>query len=65
MQIIINGKRETFKKISLNDFLISKKLNPDTVVIEYNSVVLKKDEVEKIILSDNDKLEILQFVGGG
>lgn len=65
MQIIINGKRETFKKISLKDFLISKKLNLDTVVIEYNSVVLKKDEVEKIILSDNDKLEILQFVGGG
>ncbi len=66
MVITVNGKREELKnKISLLDFLKDKTLNPDVIVVEYNRSIISKDDLNKIILENNDFLEILSFVSGG
>ena len=41
------------------------KINKDRVVIELNKKILKKDLFDSTLLSENDQLEIVTFVGGG
>lgn len=66
MQISVNGKEENLKQpMNILDFLISKGLDPDRVVVEYNYEIVKKEEWSSIILKENDQLEVLRFVGGG
>jgi len=66
VQIVLNSKEEIVEKtISLLDFLQTKGLNPETVIVEYNGTILKKDEWNSVILQNNDRLEVLKFVGGG
>jgi sulfur carrier protein len=66
LEIELNGKVEKLEKeIELSAFLLAKGLNPDTVIVEYNHNIVKKQEWEKIVLQDKDSLEVLNFVGGG
>ena len=66
MNITVNGKKEKIDHgISLLIFLKQKGVDPDTVVVEYNYEVVKKEEWDRIILKENDNLEVLRFVGGG
>jgi sulfur carrier protein len=66
LEIVLNGKVEKLeKKMELSAFLLAKGLNPDTVIVEYNHNIVKKQEWKKIVLQDNDSLEVLNFVGGG
>ena len=66
MDIILNGQKETLDKdMNILEFLLSKGLNPDNVVVEYNLNVLKSEEWSNTVLKENDSLEVLSFVGGG
>ena len=40
-------------------------LNPARVAIEYNLAILPKGKWEQTRMAAGDKLEIVQFVGGG
>ncbi|WP_234701982.1 sulfur carrier protein ThiS [Desulfotomaculum nigrificans] len=42
-----------------------KGLNPNTIIIEYNQELVSQEKWTEIILQENDRLEILRFVGGG
>ncbi len=66
MIIKINGKKEDVKeKTTLWELIKDKKINSATIAVEYNQKIIPKEEFDKIILKDKDKLEILTFVGGG
>ncbi len=66
MIIKINGKQENLKgKTTLLELIKDKKLNSAVIAVEYNQKIIPKEEFDKIILKDKDKLEILTFVGGG
>jgi len=66
LNITVNGKKEMIDHgTSLLIFLKQKGVDPDTVVVEYNYEVVKKEEWDRIILKENDNLEVLRFVGGG
>ncbi len=66
MTIIVNGKQEELEEqTSLFDFLSLKNLDPDKVVVELNLDIIKKEQLKNTILQENDKLEVLRFVGGG
>jgi thiamine biosynthesis protein ThiS len=66
MIIKINGKKEDFKeKTTLLELIKDKKIDSATIAVEYNQKIIPKEEFDKIILKDKDKLEILTFVGGG
>lgn len=66
MQVILNGNPEMLDKtISLSAFLGCKGLNPETIIVEYNGEIVKKDKWLSIVLQDHDRLEVLNFVGGG
>ncbi len=35
------------------------------VVVELNLMIIPKEDYDKIIIKDNDSIEVLSFVGGG
>jgi len=39
--------------------------NPNILVVEYNKLIIIKKNWKKIIILNNDKIEILTIVGGG
>ena len=40
-------------------------LNPDTVVVECDGRIVKRDEYDSLILKNGNILELIRFVGGG
>jgi len=66
LTITVNGKKEIIEEGATVAGLIALKgLNPDTIIVEYNHDLIKKGEWSDIALKENDRLEILRFVGGG
>ncbi len=65
MNIYLNGTIETVPdSIVLMDIIKSKKLLPETIIVEINGKIIKKDQYRTPI-QKKDKIEILRFVGGG
>ncbi|GMA97831.1 sulfur carrier protein ThiS [Pelosinus sp. IPA-1] len=63
---MLNGNLEKIaEEINLSTFLLSKGLNLDTIIVEYQGNIVKKEEWATITLQDKDCLEVLKFVGGG
>ncbi len=66
MKIILNGKEEIIEEGSTIACLIAAKdINPLTVIVEYNLNLIGKETWDDIAIKENDRLEILRFVGGG
>ncbi len=65
-KIQLNGKKVVIKSnYSLFDLLNNYKLINKKVAIEYNGIIVSKATFKKKILKDNDKVEIVHFIGGG
>lgn len=66
MLLIINGKEEIIDTdLTISEFVATKSLNPNVIVIELNAQIIDRANWDKIQLSDGDKLEVISFVGGG
>jgi thiamine biosynthesis protein ThiS len=64
--IQVNGEsRETAAGTTVRELLDQLGLNAGRVAIEHNSLILAKTEWEETRVASGDKLEIVQFVGGG
>jgi sulfur carrier protein len=64
--IEVNGeKRETPSGTTIRALLDQLGLNSGRVAIEYNLQILPKTEWEVTQVATGDRLEIVQFVGGG
>ena len=62
----VNGEDKLIpQNISILSLLELFKINKDRVVIELNKIILKKSNFEATILSGNEEIEIVTFVGGG
>ena len=65
-KIQLNGKKVAIKtSYSIFDLLKKYKLSNKKVAIEYNGVIIPKANFKKKYLKDNDKIEIVHFIGGG
>jgi thiamine biosynthesis protein ThiS len=66
MQVIINGKpREAREGLTILGLLKEIKLNSQTTIVELNRAVLDRESFGVKELSDGDRLELVQLVGGG
>ena len=66
MIITINGKPEAIKmRLNLAQLIANKGLSIDNLVIEHNLRIVPKQQWQDVILSQNDAIEIINFVGGG
>jgi sulfur carrier protein len=65
-KIQLNGKKISIKqKLSLTSLLKRYKLDKKKIAIELNGKIISKQLYKKKILKDNDKIEIVHFIGGG
>ncbi len=66
MKIIVNDERKEINNSEkLTNFLEDLKIDLTAIVVEYNEDILTKDNWHKIILKENDKINLIRFVGGG
>ena len=66
IKIRINGKNKTLMNdCSLSNLLKKLKIPIKKVAIELNNEIIDKKKINKIILKNNDKIEIVHFIGGG
>ena len=66
MHIQVNGeKREVSLKLSLHDLIKELNLSPDRIAIELNQIVVRRADWPMTVLEEDDRVEIVHFVGGG
>ena len=65
-KIQLNGKKVAIKNnYSIFDLLKKYKLSNKKVAIEHNGVIIHKENFRKKNLKNNDKIEVVHFIGGG
>ena len=65
-KIQLNGKKITIKSnFSILDLLKKYKLSSKKIAIDLNGVIISKINFKKKILKNNDKIEVVHFIGGG
>ncbi|PNV83774.1 MAG: thiamine biosynthesis protein ThiS [Sulfurimonas sp.] len=66
MQLIINGDIKQFKEnITLKMVIEALNLNGKVMAAAVNMEIVKQNSWDSYFLKDMDKLELLDFVGGG
>ena len=66
IKIKVNGKiRSISERYKLIDLIKHLKIPIKKVAIELNEEIIDKKNVNKIKLNQNDKIEIVHFIGGG
>ncbi len=65
-KIQLNGKKVVIKSnYSLFDLLKKYNLSNKKVAVEHNGTIIQKSNYKKKYLKNNDKVEIVHFIGGG
>jgi len=66
MELIVNGENKNFPDNSTLQAIIDElKIEEKVMAAAVNMEIVKKDEWNSYTVKENDKLELLQFVGGG
>ena len=64
-KIQLNGKKiKIYKDLKVKGLIKKYKLNEKKIAIELYGIILPKKHYGKKKLKDNDKIEIVQFIGG-
>jgi thiamine biosynthesis protein ThiS len=66
MRVIVNGESvECAAGTSLHGLIVQLGFKPEAVVVERNHELAPSGSFAQIVLEQGDKIELLQFVGGG
>lgn len=66
MLITLNGEPHTLDgPLSVTDLLTRLSIDPRRVAVEHNFVILKRPMFEVTLVNEGDRIEIVNFVGGG
>ena len=66
MEVIINGDQHLIdSSYSLMDLLVSLEMTQGHIAVELNGEIIPKSTFQQQQLSDGDKIEIVQAIGGG
>jgi len=69
LKITINGRERTLEQVtescSLSELLATLELRQDHVAVELNGSVCSRLVWSNTVIHNNDRLEVVHFVGGG
>lgn len=63
--IVVNGEQKEIGPLSVLGLLDLLEIDPRRVAVELNLEILPKQDYATTNLQDGDRIEIVQFVGGG
>lgn len=64
--IIVNGSEtHVVDGTGISDLIESLKLNPERLAVELNKRIIRRANWDSTSFSEGDRVEIVQFVGGG
>tara|TARA_Y100000590_G_scaffold467725_1_gene647632 strand:+ start:2256 stop:2501 length:246 start_codon:yes stop_codon:yes gene_type:complete len=65
-KIQLNGKKLKIQtNLSIKDLIKKYRLEENKIAIELNGTILPKNLYKNKKIKENDKIEIVQFIGGG
>jgi sulfur carrier protein len=65
-KIQLNGKKVKIQRnLSIKDLIKKYRLKENKIAIELNGTILPKGYYKNKKVKNNDKIEIVQFIGGG
>ncbi|REI24304.1 thiamine biosynthesis protein ThiS [Staphylococcus felis] len=66
VEVIVNGEVQTFQEhTTIQDILNHFEIEAKRIAVELNAKVVKRSEWSTTKVRPNDRLELLEFVGGG
>ena len=66
MKIILNGENfEIAEPLSLSSLLAQLEIDTRRVAVEHNLIVVKREQLDTVTVSEGDRIEVVNFVGGG
>jgi thiamine biosynthesis protein ThiS len=65
MRVFVNGDEKDFDGISLAELIEQLDLPAARIAIELNREVVRRSDWDSTMLKDEDRIEIVHFVGGG
>jgi thiamine biosynthesis protein ThiS len=66
MRVLINGEvKELRGEQSLDELVKRLDLPTQRVAVELNRIVVRRTDWQNTLINDNDRIEIVHFVGGG
>lgn len=65
MTFIVNGKELNENIHTVNELIDHYNIDPLSVVVEKNGVIVHRDQYIYTQVEDGDRFEIVRFVGGG
>jgi len=66
IKIFLNGEPlEIESGLSISQLLINFEIDPNKIAIEKDLEIINPLDFNKIILTENSKIEIVHFIGGG
>jgi len=64
--IYVNGKKEEYPEgTKVMELLKEKKVRPEVLTVEVNDEIVKREKYDTLTLKDDDRVEIIFFMGGG
>lgn len=66
IRVVVNGEqREVSAGLSLAGLLRTLGMEPSRLAVERNRKIVRREVWAETLVADGDRLEIVQFVGGG
>jgi len=66
MKIVLNGEDfEIAEPLSLSSLLAQLEIDTRRVAVEHNLIVVKREQLDTVTVCDGDRIEVVNFVGGG
>ena len=66
MVITLNGDRiELDEPMSVNALLAKLDIDPRRVAVEHNLTIIRRQRFPEVVVNEGDRVEIVNFVGGG
>jgi thiamine biosynthesis protein ThiS len=65
MQVYVNGETVEMSGVSLAELLTQLELPVARIAVELNREVVRRNDWSGTMLNENDRIEIVHFVGGG
>ncbi|MBT9172378.1 MAG: hypothetical protein DDT21_00759 [Syntrophomonadaceae bacterium] len=66
MRIVLNGKETCWpEETEMLTFIRNCGFNQERVVVQHNGRILTREEWTGVSVQEDDRIDVLQFVGGG